>query len=113
MTRKAKITTKVRSQVLTRDNHICRACGFGGSSVYAPFLDCDHAIAESAGGETSVDNLQCLCKACNAAKGARSWSFAIRVASATESDWAFNQRVIGVAFASEKDTAKRLRKLKN
>lgn len=107
---KARISDSLRNRVLTRDNHICRACGFGGSPAFAPFLDCDHATAESAGGETTLENLQCLCKACNVAKGGASWTFAIRVASATETDWAHNHKVIGAAFI--RDTAKRLRKLR-
>jgi hypothetical protein len=108
--KKATITEATRARVLARDNHICRACGFGGSAAYTPFLDCDHAISETEGGATSLDNLQCLCKACNVAKGGNSWTFAIRVASVDESTWAHNHKVMGSAFLQ--DTAKRLRKLK-
>ncbi len=110
MARKANISPAVRRTVLARDNHICRACGFGGSPAYAPFLDCDHAIAESNGGKARPENLQCLCKACNVAKSGHDWTFTIRVASASEDVWAHNQRVMNSAFLA--DTAKRLRKLK-
>lgn len=112
---KAKISAKVRAMVLARDNHICRACGFGGSANFAPFLDCDHIIAESRGGETTVDNLQCLCKACNGAKGDRfDRQFKVRSASQPEEIWALNQRVMAAAFAAntESDLSARLRKIK-
>jgi cytolysin (calcineurin-like family phosphatase) len=107
---KARITPALRAKVLTRDNHICRACGFGGSPVYAGFLDCDHAVAERNGGETTLDNLQTLCKVCNTHKAKNDWTFPVRVASADEQTWSFNQKVMGAAFHG--DTARRLRKLK-
>ena len=112
---KAKISAKVRAMVLARDNHICRACGFGGSANFAPYLDCDHIIAESRGGKTTVDNLQCLCKACNGAKGDRfDRQFKVRSASQPEEIWALNQRVMATAFAAnmESDLSARLRKIK-
>ncbi len=112
---KAKISAKVRAMVMARDNHICRACGFGGSVNFAPFLDCDHIIAESRGGKTTVDNLQCLCKACNGAKGDRfDRQFKVRSASQPEEIWALNQRVMATAFAAntESDLSARLRKIK-
>jgi hypothetical protein len=106
---KTRISPALRKRVLARDNYICRACGFGGSIAYEPFLDCDHAIAETNGGETTLDNLQCLCKACNVAKGGRDWTFAIRQANVPSEVWAHNHKVMGAAFIA--DTAKRLRKL--
>lgn len=112
---KAKISAKVRAMVLARDNHICRACGFGGSANFAPYLDCDHIIAESRGGKTTVDNLQCLCKACNGAKGDRfDRQFKVRSASQPEEIWALNQRVMATAFVAntESDLSARLRKIK-
>lgn len=112
---KARISAKVRESVLARDNHICRACGFGGSANYAAFLDCDHIVAESRGGKNTLDNLQCLCKACNVAKGDRfDRQFAVRSATQPEEIWSLNQRVMGSAFAAntESDLSARLRKLK-
>ena len=101
MARKAKISDKVRATVLARDNHICRACGFGGSANYAFALHCDHIVPESAGGATTLDNLQCLCAACNGAKGDRvAYQFPVRAASQPEEIWAANQKVVARAFAT-------------
>jgi 5-methylcytosine-specific restriction endonuclease McrA len=115
MARKAKISKKMRATVLARDNHICRACGFGGSVNFAPFLACDHVIPESAGGATALDNLQCLCAACNVAKGDRfARQFKVRIATTTEEIWSHNQRVMETAFMArtESELAARLRKIK-
>jgi hypothetical protein len=107
---KRQISATLKARVHSRDNYICRACGFGGSAHFAPYLDCDHAISEKAGGETSIDNLQTLCKACNNIKGEHSWTFPIRHCNTETEVWAFNQKVLESAFIA--DTAKRLRKLK-
>ena len=105
MARKAKISPKTRATVLARDNHICRACGFGGSENYAFALHCDHIIPESAGGATTPDNLQCLCAACNAAKGDRAaHQFAVRAATQPEEIWSSNQGVMAKAFATPNAT---------
>lgn len=115
MARKAKISEKVRAAVLARDNHICRACGFGGSANFAAYLECDHIIPESENGTTTLDNLQCLCSACNKAKGDRfARQFKVRAASAPEEIWSMNQRVMWSAFSAktESDLSARLRKLK-
>ena len=112
---KAKISAKVRATILSRDNHICRACGFGGSANFAAFLDCDHIVAESNGGKNTVDNLQCLCKACNGAKASRfDRQFTVRAATQPEEIWSYNQKVMAYAFTanSESDLSARLRKLK-
>lgn len=107
---KKAISPARRKKVLARDNYICRACGYGGSPAHVPFLDADHMIAESNGGEATVENLQCLCKACNVAKGGKDWTFPVRSASVPEDVWAYNHKVMGIAFIA--DTAKRLRKLR-
>jgi len=112
---KAKISDSVRDAVLARDGYICRACGFGGSANYAAFLDCDHVIAESNGGKTKIDNLQCLCKGCNVAKSGNNWAFAIRIATVIESVWAVNQKIVNTAFTvgiKENSVAKTLKRLK-
>jgi hypothetical protein len=112
---KAKIADTIRAKVLARDNHICRACGFGGSANYAFALDCDHVIAESNGGLTKIENLQCLCKGCNIAKTGNNWEFAIRTETVIESIWAVNQKIVSVAFTAgikEGTVGKTLKRLK-
>jgi hypothetical protein len=113
---KAKISDTVRAKVLARDNHICRACGFGGSANYAFALECDHIVPESAGGAGTVENLQCLCGACNKAKSDKiAWEFKARCETVVESVWAVNQKIVSVAFTigiKEGSVAKTLKRLK-
>ena len=51
-----------------RDNHSCQECG-----CHVDFKDmhADHIIPHSKGGETTIDNGQTLCAACNTKKGNR------------------------------------------
>lgn len=66
---RAKLTPKLRYNVLLRDNFRCRACGFGVES--GAHLHIDHIHPISAGGLTEFNNLQALCSVCNQGKGAR------------------------------------------
>lgn len=113
---KAKIADTVRAKVLSRDAYICRACGFGGSANYAFALECDHIIPESAGGKATVENLQCLCSACNKSKSDKiTWEFKARCESVAESVWAVNQKIVNVAFTigiKEGAVGKTLKRLK-
>ena len=63
---KNNIRPSLRNRVLSRDNNRCRWCGFANSTRQ---LEADHIVPESKGGETTLDNLQCLCSACNKIKG--------------------------------------------
>lgn len=112
---KAAISSTIRATVLARDSFICRACGFGGSANYAPFLDCDHIESESNGGKAKIENLQCLCKGCNIAKTHNNWAFAMRTQVTVESVWAVNQKIVETAFTvgiKENSVAKTLKRLK-
>lgn len=62
--KKQAVSEELRWTVWERDNFTCRHCGIRA------FLSCDHIVPESAGGETTLDNLQTLCRSCNSKKGA-------------------------------------------
>ena len=57
-----KIPEEMRQAVFERDSFSCRECGSGD------FLQCDHVHPVSKGGETTMENLQALCRVCNARK---------------------------------------------
>jgi Pyruvate/2-oxoacid:ferredoxin oxidoreductase delta subunit len=63
--RKKVISQKLRTAVFERDLYRCVRC--------KTHLDlcADHIVPESKGGETSIDNLQTLCRSCNSSKGVR------------------------------------------
>lgn len=65
--RKTPIPQELRWAVFERDGFTCRTPGCGSRR----FLQADHVVAESRGGPTTLDNLQTLCRSCNARKGAR------------------------------------------
>ena len=52
---------KVRAKVIARDNGICQYCGEEGDQV-------DHVVSRKRGGDDSLDNLLCCCRACNLRK---------------------------------------------
>jgi len=62
---KKTISAGLRMQVFERDDFTCRQCGARTK------LTADHVIPESKGGLTVLDNLQTLCRPCNAAKGTK------------------------------------------
>lgn len=57
-----KIPESMRRAVFDRDGWVCLDCG---STEY---LCCDHVIPVSKGGDTSLENLQTLCRPCNSKK---------------------------------------------
>lgn len=63
--RKKAIGGTLRTRVFERDGYRCKTCG-GWQELCA-----DHIIPELLGGETTYENLQTLCRSCNAKKGAR------------------------------------------
>ncbi len=62
--KKRFISRAVRRVVMERDGS-CRHCGTTEN------LCLDHIYPESLGGETTVENLQVLCRSCNSKKGVR------------------------------------------
>lgn len=59
------MTPKLRHQVLERDGFRCCHCG---ASPKERRLEVDHIHPVSKGGRTTLDNLQTLCRLCNAGK---------------------------------------------
>jgi hypothetical protein len=60
---KKPISGKLRWAVFRRDGYRCILCGSDED------LTADHIIAEVRGGPTALENLQTLCRCCNAKKG--------------------------------------------
>jgi len=60
------VTKEVRQKILKRDNHLCLSCGNDGN------LTIDHITPIALGGTTHADNLQVLCRSCNAKKQQKS-----------------------------------------
>jgi superfamily II DNA or RNA helicase len=58
----AEELSKLRQQVLQRDNGTCQACGAAGQGVK---LELDHIVSRDHGGGDAIDNLQILCSICN------------------------------------------------
>ncbi|MCK4899161.1 MAG: HNH endonuclease, partial [Anaerolineales bacterium] len=55
-------TQEIKHAVFRRDGGRCQRCGTTKNLQY------DHKIPYSRGGETTIDNLQLLCKKCNQRK---------------------------------------------
>jgi hypothetical protein len=62
------INLRLRYQVLQRDHFRCRACGRSPAADPQVKLQIDHKLPWSAGGETTLENLQTLCDQCNNGK---------------------------------------------
>lgn len=59
---------RLRFILLNRDNFMCVNCGNGPRNSPGTKLHIDHIIPYSKGGETTAENLQTLCSACNLGK---------------------------------------------
>lgn len=62
---RSKVTATVRGRVLQRDGDRCKTCGSTDE------LQIDHIVPVARGGTGDIDNLQVLCRPCNASKGAK------------------------------------------
>ena len=62
------VNYRIRFKVMQRDNFRCCACGASPAKDPNVELHIDHIIPWSKGGETTLDNLQTLCRACNLGK---------------------------------------------
>lgn len=63
---KTKIPTKLKYEILKRDNYRCLWCGRDIADGIK--LNIDHVIPESFGGPTNYENLGVLCNECNNGK---------------------------------------------
>mgnify|MGYP006391602453 CR=1 FL=1 len=63
--KKKKINQTLRMKVYERDGFSCVTCGVQTN------LSLDHIKPEVLGGESTLENLQTMCKSCNSKKGAR------------------------------------------
>ena len=86
MKRHPHISLRLRWQILKRDHFRCVYCGATPDAVY---LQVDHIIPVSGGGETTPENLATACGACNLGKGTsplttdpvETWADSVRLAS--------------------------------
>jgi rubredoxin len=63
------IKPSLRFEILKRDNYRCQMCGVTAKD--GATLEIDHIHPVSKGGTNEPDNLQVLCRECNAGKGAQ------------------------------------------
>ena len=74
LTRRAResIPSEIRKQVYQRDSYTCLLCGVVGvGTTHAEKIkgfEIDHIKPHAAGGESSIENLQVLCRKCNNSK---------------------------------------------
>jgi len=67
----ASTPLSLRFQVLQRDRFRCTACGNSPARDPDCALQVDHILPRSKGGRSTLENLRCLCAACNLGRGAR------------------------------------------
>lgn len=63
--KKKNIPASLKVMVHEKYAYKCVSCGTQKN------LTCDHIIPESKGGETTLENLQTMCKSCNSSKGVK------------------------------------------
>lgn len=59
----------VRQAVIARDMALCQPCLSRG--IPTPFDQVDHIAPKEEGGENTMDNAQCICRACHKRKTAQ------------------------------------------
>jgi 5-methylcytosine-specific restriction endonuclease McrA len=74
VTRRAResIPSEIRKQVYQRDSYTCLLCGVVGVGTThtekIKGFEIDHIKPHAAGGDSSLENLQVLCRKCNNSK---------------------------------------------
>jgi 5-methylcytosine-specific restriction endonuclease McrA len=66
-----EVTLSLRYAVLKRGAFRCAKCGASPATNPAVQLHVDHVVSWANGGETVLENLQCLCSECNLGKSNR------------------------------------------
>ena len=66
---KRAIPLRLRLEVLKRDQFRCVFCGRSPATENSITLHIDHKYPFAKGGQTTLENLQCLCSDCNLGKG--------------------------------------------
>ena len=70
--KRESIPTEIRKQIYQRDSYTCVLCGLmGGGTTHAEKIkgfEIDHIKPNAAGGDSSIQNLQVLCRKCNNSK---------------------------------------------
>ena len=62
---RGKVSNKIRFSIYNRDHYRCRYCG---ATERDDYLEVDHIVPIAKGGKSTYDNLQTLCRRCNARK---------------------------------------------
>lgn len=65
---RGNVNLSMRARVLRRDKSTCQMCGANPKNTPGVKLVIDHIIPVEQGGKTTFDNLQTLCRDCNAGK---------------------------------------------
>ena len=78
---RGNINIAMRAQVLHRDHSTCQLCGANPRNTPGVKLVVDHVVPVDMGGETTLDNLQTLCRDCNGGKKSKFRSYKPEVSS--------------------------------
>jgi 5-methylcytosine-specific restriction endonuclease McrA len=70
---KRTIPLRLRLEVFKRDQFSCVFCGRSPATENGVVLHIDHKHPFAKGGQTTLENLQCLCAECNRGKGEKSF----------------------------------------
>jgi hypothetical protein len=65
--KRKSLPSRLRYQILSRDNYACQACGARAEN--GALLEVDHIYPVSRGGTNEPENLRTLCRTCNRGKG--------------------------------------------
>lgn len=96
MTRRKRLSSRVRFEVFRRDKFTCQYCGMKAPDVT---LHVDHVKPVAAGGSNRIDNLLSACAGCNFGKSTTDLSGTFSVQTPRESTNDGQIAAIGIAAA--------------